>query len=110
MIAGQESAPEPVSRLATKPKNMGELYLPVPVNPPSDLISISGVQSMIGSLLTYEGPVRGPETSIEQLLRLDTSRRPGLSEHEFMKLFAKCSCGMIMTRRVFRDHICTPAV
>jgi hypothetical protein len=108
VIAG--AAPGPVLRLAAKPKDMGESYLPVPVDPLSNVILITGVQSVIGSLPTYERPARGPETSIEQLLRLDTSRRPGLSEAEFMKLFAKCSCGLIMTRRVFRDHICTPAV
>jgi len=110
VVAGEESAPGPVSRSATKPKNMGESYLQVPVDHPSDLSSITGAQSVIGSLPTYEGPARGPETPIEQLLRLDTSRRPGLSELEFTKLFARCSCGLIMTRRVFRDHICIPAV
>lgn len=62
------------------------------------------------SLTTLERPPRGPETVIEQLLRLDTSRRPGLSESEFRMLFAKCVCGLIMTRRVFRDHICAPGV
>jgi len=43
--------------------------------------------------------------------------RPGLSELEFAKLFAKCRCGLVMTRRVFKDHMCfvptrlpTPAV
>ena len=60
--------------------------------------------------LPVERPVRGPETVIEQLLRLDTSRRPGLSEAEFKKLLAKCSCGLIMTRRVFVGHICAVVV
>ena len=32
--------------------------------------------------------------------------QPGLSEVEFRKLFAKCCCGKITTRRVFKDHIC----
>jgi hypothetical protein len=62
------------------------------------------------SLPTPERPLRGPETIVEQLLRLDTSRRPGLTESEFKMLFAKCVCGLIMTRRVFRDHICATAV
>jgi hypothetical protein len=62
------------------------------------------------SLSILERPPRGPETVIEQLLRLDTSSRPGLSESEFRMLFAKCVCGMIMTRRVFSGHICATAV
>jgi len=62
------------------------------------------------SLPTPERPLRGPETIVEQLLRLDTSGRPGLTESEFKMLFAKCVCGLIMTRRVFRDHICATAV
>lgn len=60
--------------------------------------------------LQSQPPVRRPETVVEQLLRLDSSRRPGLFESEFKRLFAKCSCGLIMTRRVFKDHICIPAL
>jgi hypothetical protein len=65
---------------------------------------------MVIASLPIEQPMRGPETVIEQLLRLDTSRRPGLSESDFIRLFAKCSCGLIMTRRVFRDHVCAPTI
>ena len=36
--------------------------------------------------------------------------RPGLSEAEFRRLFAKCRCGLVMTRRVFRMHICITGV
>jgi hypothetical protein len=68
------------------------------------------MQQMTVSLPTFERPLRGPETVIEQLLRLDTSRRPGLTESEFKKLFAKCSCGLIMTHRVFKEHICAPSI
>jgi hypothetical protein len=29
-----------------------------------------------------------------------------MSEAEFYQLFAKCRCGLVMTRRVFSLHIC----
>jgi hypothetical protein len=62
------------------------------------------------SLQTLEHPVRGPETAFEQLLRLDASRFPGLSECQFNRVFTKCHCGLIMTCRVFQDHLCTPSI
>jgi hypothetical protein len=34
---------------------------------------------------------------------------PGLPEGDFRKLFAKCRCGLVMTRRVFEHHLCTVA-
>jgi hypothetical protein len=61
------------------------------------------------SVPTYEAPIRGPETVLNRLLRLDSWARSGLSESEFNRLFAKCRCGLIMTRRVFRGHICAVA-
>src|SRR6202011_4421721 len=42
----------------------------------------------------------------DRFLRLDSDTRPGLYGPEFNRLFAKCSCGLIMTRRVFRNHVC----
>ena len=92
-----------------RPKDVGESCLLVPIGPASNTNSNTGAQSVSASL-PAERPARGPETVIEQLLRLDTSRRPGLSDTEFKKLFAKCSCGLIMTRRVFLGHICAPTL
>jgi len=37
---------------------------------------------------------------------LNSPLRPGLLESEFMKLFKKCHCGLVMVRRVFGNHIC----
>jgi len=51
-------------------------------------------------------PNRLPETPFDQLLRLDSLARPGLSELEFRKLFVKCRCGKVTTSRVFKEHIC----
>ena len=53
----------------------------------------------------YDQP-KGEETAFERLLRLDSVTQPGLSEREFRKLFARCRCGKVTTRRVFKDHIC----
>lgn len=50
---------------------------------------------------------RASETEI--LLRLDDYAQPGLYEAEFKALLgrmAKCSCGMIMAQRVFKEHRC----
>jgi hypothetical protein len=41
-----------------------------------------------------------------QLLQLDSAIRPGLSEVDFRALFAKCGCGLIMTRKAFGSHYC----
>jgi hypothetical protein len=47
------------------------------------------------------------ETPLDRLLRLDARIRPGLSEIEFTRLLAKCQyCGLIMTHRVFGNHLC----
>jgi hypothetical protein len=46
----------------------------------------------------------------DQLARLNSKIRPGLSEDEFRRLFAKCRCGLIMTQHVFRVHNCAPVV
>lgn len=47
---------------------------------------------------------------LDRLLRLDSHARPGLTEREFNRLFAKCNCGLITTRRVFADHSCAAAM
>jgi len=72
-----------------------------------DAIAGPGVTA---SVPTYEAPIRGPETVLDRLLRLDSWAQSGLSESEFNRLFAKCRCGLIMTCRVFRGHICAVAV
>jgi hypothetical protein len=51
-------------------------------------------------------PARASESVLDRLLRLDCPAKPGLSEAEFRHLFAKCICGLVMTRRVFKDHLC----
>ncbi|KIM78742.1 hypothetical protein PILCRDRAFT_90500 [Piloderma croceum F 1598] len=58
------------------------------------------------SLSLDEPSNRRRETTLNQLKSLDCWRRPGILESDFVKLFAKCRCGLIMTRRVFRSHIC----
>jgi hypothetical protein len=51
-------------------------------------------------------PRRRPATATEKILKLDSWGRAGLLESEFKRLFAKCACGLVMTRRVFPDHDC----
>jgi hypothetical protein len=64
------------------------------------------VGGLFASIATYARPVRLPDSALDRLLRLDSHTRPGLSEAEFNRLFAKCDCGLLMTRRVFRNHVC----
>jgi hypothetical protein len=74
------------------------------------LITLVGVPTLLASSIpTYEPPTRRPETVLDRILRLDSWARGGLSEAEFNRLFAKCRCGMITTRRVFRNHVCALA-
>jgi hypothetical protein len=62
---------------------------------------------MFEAIPTLSRPVRNNRTVTNDLLhRLDSRVKPGLSEPEFRRLFAKCVCGLVMTRRVFWDHDC----
>lgn len=58
----------------------------------------------------YKRPQRNGPTLSDQLSTLNTPVRPGLYESEFLKLWAKCTCGLIMTRRVFRFHVCVDII
>jgi len=69
----------------------------------------SNSRGPLPSLLTFEQPSRGPETTLDRLMRLDSWARPGLPEADFKRLFAKCRCGLVMTQRVFKNHICAVA-
>ena|SRR5271170_1532556 len=62
------------------------------------------------AILTYQEPAEAPKPLLRQLLRLDSLTRPGLPDAEFSSLFAKCRCGLVMTRRVFIGHVCAVAV
>ena len=66
----------------------------------------TGGGNILSSIPVYEQPLIRGLTALDQLVRLDVSVRPGLSELEFTQLFAKCTCGLIMMRRVFKDHEC----
>lgn len=71
-----------------------------------NITPISGFPGGYMAIPTHERVAAAPESPLNQLLRLDSSARPGLSDAEFSNLFAKCRCGLIMTRRVFVDHLC----
>jgi hypothetical protein len=73
------------------------------------LTHISGRPCALPTLRVNEPLIRRRETTLDQLARLDSQWRPGLLEADFMKLFAKCRCGLVMTRRVFRNHFCAAA-
>jgi len=69
---------------------------------------VPGIQGLVVSMPTCNRPVKPPATTASQLEMLNSRVRPGLSEAEFKRLFARCSCGLIMTRRVFGNHACLP--
>ena len=59
---------------------------------------------------TVRPPPNRRRKPLLQLLQLDSAVRPGLSELDFRALFAKCGCGLIMTRKAFGSHYCaTPS-
>lgn len=72
------------------------------------MTEIAGPGEELVAILQYHRPSEStdPKTAMDQLLRLDSSIRPGLTAVEFKRLFAKCRCGLIMTRRVIEDHEC----
>jgi hypothetical protein len=46
----------------------------------------------------------------DQLLKLDFFvGGSGLSESDFKRLFAKCTCGLVMTHSAFEEHACAVA-
>jgi hypothetical protein len=51
-------------------------------------------------------PEHAPKTTLDQMLCLDSLIQPGLLETDFKKLFVKCGCGLIMTKRCFNLHKC----
>jgi hypothetical protein len=54
-------------------------------------------------------PSRGPPTSLGLLFKLHSWDRPGLMDVQFRDLFAKCQCGLVMTRETFDHHDCADA-
>lgn len=60
---------------------------------------------LFATIPTYEWPV-GIENTLEWLLKLDACSNPGLTEAIFRTLFTKCCCGLVTTRRAFKDHVC----
>ena len=53
-------------------------------------------------------PGRKPTSTLLELL--DSRVRPGVTEKEFGNLFVRCECGLILTRRAFREHGCPKEV
>jgi len=73
------------------------------------LIGIKGSDATITSIQQQPAPATRPESVFSLLMRLNHSDRPGLTEAEFAQLFARCDCGLVVTRRVFHRHECAQA-
>jgi hypothetical protein len=50
------------------------------------------------------------ESEVARLFRLDAMEGAGLTDAEFRELFARCPCGLTMTHRSYRFHVCGDAV
>jgi hypothetical protein len=72
------------------------------------MISIlnAGVDVTEAPVPTLQPPTGIEPSPFDLLMALDSWLRPGLTEAKFGKLFAKCACGLIMTRRCFGSHEC----
>ncbi|RDB19253.1 hypothetical protein Hypma_013705 [Hypsizygus marmoreus] len=58
-------------------------------------------------------PLQPPVLECELLSKLDDYTQPGLYDEEFRALLAemvRCSCGMVMLKRVHRQHRCSKAL
>jgi hypothetical protein len=62
------------------------------------------------SIPMYERPVKAPDSVWSRLIKLNSSDTPGLTGAEFRMLFAQCRCGLVVTRQLFRSHICQPVI
>lgn len=63
--------------------------------------------------IASEAPLSRQATDTEILLKLNDYTQPGLYDVEFRALLGRmvrCSCGMIMLRRVFKEHRCNLAL
>ena len=57
-------------------------------------------------------PVRflGHRSITELLQLLDARVQPGVTVAEFRRLFVRCDCGLITTRRAFKEHVCSKEI
>lgn len=63
--------------------------------------------------IALQTPPTRQASDTELLLKLDDYSQPGLYDAEFralLKRMVKCSCGMIMMHRVYKDHRCAKAL
>lgn len=75
----------------------------------SDIIDLNSEAYTIAPL----APPHRRATDTEILLKLDDYNQPGLYDAEFRALLGRmvrCPCGMVMLRRVFKEHRCTLAL
>lgn len=87
--------------------NSERYSIPIPTSPPCQTISSDD----------YSIPLQAPSsrraTDSEILLKLDDYTQPGLYDIEFRALLrrmVRCPCGMVMLRRVFKEHRCQMAL
>lgn len=63
--------------------------------------------------IARQTPPSRQASETELLLKLDDYTQPGLYDVEFralLKRMVKCSCGMIMTHRVYKEHRCAKSL
>lgn len=73
----------------------------------SGLTYISGLPDALLSSRANELLIHdGRKTILNQLRTLDSCFRPGIPEADFWQLFVTCCCGLVTTRRAFRNHVC----
>jgi hypothetical protein len=65
---------------------------------------------LLPTIKTCERPIRSVDTTLDQLFKLNSWTDPGLTDADFRALFARCRCGLVTTRRVFKDHVCAVPV
>ena len=64
----------------------------------------------VESIPNSRAPMCRTKTVPELLEQLDARVRPGIPDSEFLKLFVRCECGLVVTRRAFGEHKCRAAI
>jgi hypothetical protein len=67
---------------------------------------VPGTDVVMALIPTWKRPEKRKRTPLDEILLLDAMTEPGLPQFKFTRLFAKCGCGWITTRRAFENHVC----
>ncbi|KAH7903573.1 hypothetical protein BJ138DRAFT_1020404 [Hygrophoropsis aurantiaca] len=87
------------------PSSRGKIVI-VAVRVEATLLTRAIVASDAPVIPITAAPAAQNPSQWDLLMKLDAWQAPGLSVAEFRRLFKSCTCGLVMTERVFESHVC----